>query len=70
VLAVFFAMALVFQNYLAALALQGFSVLIYLFEIFVAFIQAFIFAILSAVYIGGAMAGPQWRGRSASRVNE
>lgn len=55
VLAVFFAMALVFQNYLAALALQGFSVLIYLFEIFVAFIQAFIFAILSAVYIGGAM---------------
>ena len=55
ILAVFFAMALIFQSYLAALVLQGGSVLIYLFEIFVAFIQAFIFAILSAVYIGGAL---------------
>ena len=35
--------------------LQGGSTLIYLFEMFVAFIQAFIFAILSAVYIGGAL---------------
>ena len=55
ILAVFFAMALIFQSYLAAAMLQGASVLIYLFEIFVAFIQAFIFAILSAVYIGGAL---------------
>ena len=55
ILAVFFAMALIFQNYLAALILQGASVVIYLFEIFVAVIQAFIFAILSAVYIGGAL---------------
>ena len=55
ILAVFFAMALLFQSYLAAVALQGFSMTIYLFEIFVAFIQAFIFAILSAVYIGGAL---------------
>jgi len=55
ILAVFFAMALIFQSYLAAIVLQGASVLIYLFEIFVAFIQAFIFAILSAVYIGGAL---------------
>ena len=55
ILAVFFAMALIFQNYLAAAVLQGGSVFIYLFEIFVAFIQAFIFAILSAVYIGGAL---------------
>jgi len=55
ILGVFFAMALIFQNYLAAVLLQGGSVLIYLFEIFVAFIQAFIFAILSAVYIGGAL---------------
>ena len=53
--AVFFAMALIFQSYLIAAALQGASVLIYLFEIFVAVIQAFIFAILSAVYIGGAL---------------
>lgn len=55
ILAVFFAMALIFQSYLAGLVLQGASVLIYMFEIFVAFIQAFIFAILSAVYIGGAL---------------
>ena len=55
ILAVFFAMALIFQSYLVGLALQGASVLIYMFEIFVAFIQAFIFAILSAVYIGGAL---------------
>ena len=55
ILAVFFAMALIFQSYLAAVVLQGASVLIYMFEIFVAFIQAFIFAILSAVYIGGAL---------------
>ncbi len=55
ILAVFFAMALIFQSVLAALVLQGASVLIYMFEIFVAFIQAFIFAILSAVYIGGAL---------------
>ncbi len=55
ILAVFFAMALLFQSYLAAVVLQGGAVIIYMFEIFVAFIQAFIFAILSAVYIGGAL---------------
>jgi F-type H+-transporting ATPase subunit a len=55
ILAVFFAMALIIQSYLAAAILQGGSALIYLFEIFVAVIQAFIFAILSAVYIGGAL---------------
>jgi F-type H+-transporting ATPase subunit a len=55
ILAVFFAMALIFQSYLIGAALQGASVLIYMFEIFVAVIQAFIFAILSAVYIGGAL---------------
>ncbi len=48
-------MALIFQSYLIGAALQGASVLIYMFEIFVAVIQAFIFAILSAVYIGGAL---------------
>jgi F-type H+-transporting ATPase subunit a len=55
ILAVFFAMALVFQSYLVAGVLQAGSIALYLFEIFVAFIQAFIFAILSAVYIGGAL---------------
>jgi len=55
ILAVFFAMALVFQSYLIAVVLQAGSVMLFLFEIFIAFIQAFIFAILSAVYIGGAL---------------
>ena len=55
ILAVFFAMALVFQSYLIGTFLQAASVGLYLFEIFVAFIQAFIFAILSAIYIGGAL---------------
>ena len=55
ILGVFFAMALVFQSYLIAGVLQAGSVALYLFEIFIAFIQAFIFAILSAVYIGRAL---------------
>jgi F-type H+-transporting ATPase subunit a len=55
ILAVFFAMALVFQSYLIASVLQVGSVVLFLFEIFIAFIQAFIFAILSAVYVSGAL---------------
>jgi len=55
ILAVFFAMTLLFQNYLAAAVLQGVSIVLFLFEIFVACIQAFIFAILSAIYISSAM---------------
>jgi F-type H+-transporting ATPase subunit a len=55
ILAVFFAMALIFQNYLAAAVLQGGSLVFFLFEIFVSVIQAFIFAILSAVYVSGAI---------------
>jgi F-type H+-transporting ATPase subunit a len=55
ILGVFFAMALVFQSYLIAVVLQAGSVTLYLFEIFIAAIQAFIFAILSAVYISSAI---------------
>jgi len=55
ILAVFFAMLLVFQSYLIGFVLQIGSVGVFLFEIFVAAIQAFIFAILSAVYIGSAV---------------
>ena len=55
ILAVFFAMLLVFQSYLIGVVLQAGSVAVFLFEIFVAVIQAFIFAILSAVYIGTAL---------------
>ncbi len=54
-LAVLFAMALLFQSYLVAGVLSVGSVVILLFEVFIALIQAFIFAILSAAYIGGAM---------------
>lgn len=55
ILAVFYAMAVIFSMWATSIALQGASVALYLFEIFVAFIQAFIFAILSAIYIGGAL---------------
>ena len=55
ILAVFFAMLLVFQSYFIGVVLQVGSVGVFLFEIFVAAIQAFIFAILSAVYIGSAV---------------
>jgi F-type H+-transporting ATPase subunit a len=55
ILGVFFAMALVFQSYLIAVVLQAGSVTLYLFEIFIAAIQAFIFAILSAVYVSSAI---------------
>ena len=54
-LAVLFAMALLFQSYLVAGVLSIGSVAILLFEVFIAAIQAFIFAILSAAYIGGAI---------------
>jgi F-type H+-transporting ATPase subunit a len=59
ILGVFFAMALVFQSYLIAAVLQAGSVTLYLFEIFVAAIQAFIFAILSAVYVSSALEDEQ-----------
>lgn len=55
ILAVFYAMAVVFSMWATSIVLQGASIALYLFEIFVAFIQAFIFAILSAIYIGGAL---------------
>jgi F-type H+-transporting ATPase subunit a len=54
-LAVLFAMALLFQSYFFAGVFSVGSAVIYLFEVFVAAIQAFIFAILSAAYIGGAI---------------
>ncbi|MEZ5124685.1 MAG: F0F1 ATP synthase subunit A [Thermoleophilia bacterium] len=55
IFAVFYAMAVVFSFWATSIALQGASIVLYLFEVFVAFIQAFIFAILSAIYIGGAL---------------
>ena len=55
ILAVFYAMAVIFSMWATSIVLQGASIALYLFEVFVAFIQAFIFAILSAIYIGGAL---------------
>jgi F-type H+-transporting ATPase subunit a len=55
IMAVFFAMAVLFQSYLIAGILQAGSAVLFLFEIFIAFIQAFIFAILSAVYLSSAL---------------
>ncbi|MDI6716478.1 MAG: F0F1 ATP synthase subunit A [Actinomycetota bacterium] len=48
------AMIILFGIYVAPLSL-AFGVIMYAFEIFVAFIQAYIFAILSSVYIGASI---------------
>lgn len=58
VLLVFYSMILMIQSVAFVwliLPLEGAVILVSLFEIFVAAIQAYIFAILSAVYIGGAI---------------
>jgi len=44
-----------FQSYWLVPVSVGSSILIYLLEIFVAFLQAFIFALLSAIFIGSSM---------------
>ena len=59
ILAVFFAMALHVPELPDRRRPAGGLGALYLFEIFVAVIQAFIFAILSAVYIGGALEDEQ-----------
>ena len=56
VLATFVGLIIVFQNYLVAVGAVGAAVMMSLLEILVAFIQAFIFAFLSALYIGFASA--------------
>lgn len=52
VIATFFGLILVFKNYLVAVAAVWAVVALSMLELLVAFIQAFIFAFLSALYIG------------------
>jgi len=55
VILVLISLILLFKSYLIAIPVLPFTVILYIFEIFVAAIQAYIFTILSAVYIGDAI---------------
>jgi F-type H+-transporting ATPase subunit a len=55
VILVLISLILLFKSYLIAIPVLPFTVILYLFEIFVAALQAYIFTILSAVYIGDAI---------------
>ena len=52
---VLFGLILYFKSYLIALPVVPFAVIMTIFEIFVSAIQAYIFAVLSAMYIGEAV---------------
>jgi len=52
---VLFGLILYFKSYLIAIPVVPFAVIMTLFEIFIALIQAYIFAVLSAMYIGEAV---------------
>lgn len=52
---VLFGLILYFESYLIAIPVVPFAVIMTLFEIFVSAIQAYIFAVLSAMYIGEAV---------------
>jgi len=52
---VLFGLILYFKNYFIAIPVVPFAVIMTLFEIFVSAIQAYIFAVLSAMYIGEAV---------------
>ena len=54
VIYVLFGLILYFESYLIAIPVVPFAVIMTLFEIFVSAIQAYIFAVLSAMYIGEA----------------
>ncbi|OGX23131.1 MAG: hypothetical protein A3K54_01055 [Omnitrophica WOR_2 bacterium RBG_13_44_8] len=55
VILVLISLILLFKSYLIAIPVLPFTVIIYIFELFVAGLQAYIFTILSAVYIGEAI---------------
>ncbi|MCL5984982.1 MAG: F0F1 ATP synthase subunit A [Actinobacteria bacterium] len=55
VILVLISLILLFKSYLIAIPVLPFTVILYLFELFVAGLQAYIFTILSAVYIGEAI---------------
>ena len=52
---VLFGLILYFESYLIAIPIVPFAVIMTLFELFVSAIQAYIFAVLSAMYIGEAV---------------
>lgn len=55
IILVLISLILLFKSYLIAIPVLPFTVILYIFEIFVAGLQAYIFTILSAVYIGDAI---------------
>lgn len=54
VVIIFFYLIIIFQNYWVGIASVAGSLMIYLLELLVAFIQAYIFTTLSAIFIGSA----------------
>ena len=55
VIYVFFGLILYFESYFIAIPVVPFAVVMTIFELFVSVIQAYIFAVLSAMYIGEAV---------------
>ncbi len=55
IIIVLYGLILYFKNYLIAIPVVPFAVVMTLFELFVGVIQAYIFAVLSAMYIGEAV---------------
>jgi F-type H+-transporting ATPase subunit a len=55
IIIVLFGLILYFQSYLIAVPVVPFALIMYLFEMIVSAIQAYIFAVLSALYIGEAV---------------
>lgn len=55
IILVLISLILLFKSYLIAIPVLPFTVILYIFEIFIAGLQAYIFTILSAVYIGDAI---------------
>lgn len=55
IILVLFGLIIYFQSYLIAIPVVPFALIMYLFELIVSAIQAYIFAVLSAMYIGEAV---------------
>ncbi len=55
VIIMFILLAMIFQSYLVAIGSVTFSLMIYMLELLVVFIQAYIFTMLSAMFIGSSL---------------
>jgi F-type H+-transporting ATPase subunit a len=55
VIIIFIYLVMMFQSYWVGIGSVAGSLMIYLLELLVAFIQAYIFAVLSAMFIGASM---------------